>query len=200
MKKIITLFFIFIWGYCNAQQFKKLIEVKSKDSINGNEAIIYGNFVQRLAFLSGGFPQEIRIANIENNEIYSFNVKPAYKSAKENAFIYFIKPGKYVILHYWWTQSKWYGGKFFTEPIFNGLDSRDSLATKVKLGFIKENDLHRFMFSVDENSVNYLGTWHFDTGIVSFKDDKKTMDEKLFSKYPFINISKAKIALPQPTN
>ncbi|WP_316795945.1 hypothetical protein [Pedobacter agri] len=200
MKKIITLFFVFISGYCNAQLYKKLIEVKSKDSVNSGEAIIYGNFVQRLAFLSGGFPQEIRIANSETGEIYSFNVKPAFKSAKENTFIYYIKPGKYIILHYWWTQSKWYGGKFYTEPIFYGLDSRDSLATKVKAGIIKENDLRRFMFTVEERSINYLGTWHFDKGIVSFTDDKKNLDERISTKYPFINISKAKIIIPQAKN
>ena len=194
------LLFVFISSYSHAQQFSRLTEVKSKDSIRGNDAIIYGNFIQRLAFLSGGFPQEIRIANIETKEIYSFNVKPSYKSAKENAFIYFIKPGSYVILNYWWTQSKWYGGKFFTEPIFSGVDSRDSLVSKVKSGIINEKDLHRFMFCVSEKSINYLGTWHFDTGIVSFTSDKKNIDEKLSSKYTLIDILNAKTILPQPLN
>lgn len=43
-----------------------------------NDAIIYGNFIQRLGFTSGGFPQDIRLENVDTKEIYRFRVKPTF--------------------------------------------------------------------------------------------------------------------------
>lgn len=90
----------------HAQNFKALNRVNQRASLQEGKSIIYGNFVQRLGFSSGGFPQEIRLINRDTKEVVSFRVKSTFKSAKENTFIYFIEPGNYAILNYCWTQSK----------------------------------------------------------------------------------------------
>jgi hypothetical protein len=173
-----------------------LAELGNNESIPSGYAVIYGNFIQRLGFSSGGFPQDIRLINIETKEVLAFRVKPTFKSAKENTFCYVIKPGTYAILNYWWTQSKWYGGKMYTEPIFKGIDATDNLEQKLNSGQIKQEELVQFKFTIVENSLNYLGTWHFDKGLVSFTDDKIPFDSTLKDVYNKLDFSTAKIMLP----
>ena len=182
--------------FVKGQYFKTLDETSSRDTIPIGLAIIYGNFIQRLGFSSGGFPQDIRLINLNTKEILAFRVKPMLKSAKENTFLYFIKPGNYAILNYWWTQSKWYGGEMFTEPIYKGIDATDDLDRKIKSGQLKQNELVQFSFIITENSLNYLGTWHFNKGLVSFSDDKMQFDNIVKSKYKKLDFSTAKIVLP----
>jgi len=196
MKYLTTLIFFFLVTFTKAQNLKALKAVSSEDAIPTEQAIIYGNFIQRLGFSSGGFPQDIRLINLDTKEVLAFRVKPAFKSAKENAFIYFINSGNYAILNYCWTQSKWYGGKIFTEPIFKGIDATDNLEQKIKSGQIKTEDLKQFTFTITENTVNYLGTWHFDKGLVSFTDDKTQFDIVLKDKYKKLDFSVAEIVLP----
>jgi len=196
MKYLTTIILIFLAIFAKGQNIKTLDETSGGDTIPAGQAIIYGNFIQRLGFSSGGFPQDIRLINIDTKEILAFRVKPTFKSAKENTFFYFIKPGKYAILNYWWTQSKWYGGKMFTEPIFKNIDASDELAQKIISGQIKIADLKQFTFTITENSLNYLGTWHFDKGLVSFTDDKTQFDDLMKSKYKELDFSTAKLVLP----
>lgn len=197
MKHLATAFFLFLTIFAKGQNFKTLNETNNSDTISSEEAIIYGNFIQRLGFSSGGFPQDIRLINIETKEILTFRVKPTYKSAKENTFVYFIKPGKYAILNYWWTKSTWYGGKIFTEPIFKNIDVNDNLEEKIKSGQINQNELEQFTFEITKNSLNYLGTWHFDKGPVSFTDDKMQFDNLVKSKFKKLDFSKAITILPK---
>jgi len=196
MKYIATTISIFLAMFATGQNFKTLGEVGSGDTISTGQAIIYGNFIQRLGFSSGGFPQDIRIINLDTKEVTTFRVKPTFKSAKENTFIYFIKPGNYAILNYWWAQSKWYGGKMFTEPIFKGTDATGDLEKKIKSGQTNQDELVQFTFDIIENSLNYLGTWHFDKGLVSFTDDKIQFDNLVKSKYKKLDFSLAKTVLP----
>ncbi|TCC88057.1 hypothetical protein EZ428_20250 [Pedobacter frigiditerrae] len=195
MKKLIFLFTVLLNISASAQNLSSLNDVSDTDTLSSGKAIIYGNFIQRLGFSSGGFPQDIRIINIDTKEIFAFRVKPAFKSAKENQFIYFIKPGRYAIVNYWWTQSKVYGGAIHTEPIFKGVDATDNLEDKIKTGQIKVNELTQFTFHVSENSLNYLGSWHFDKGLVSFTDNKEQCDKKL-NKLKKLDFAKAKTELP----
>ena len=183
--------------FSKGQDFKALEEVNKGDSLQEGKAIIYGNFIQRLGFSSGGFPQDIRLINTDTKEVLTFRVKPTFKSAKENTFIYFIKPGNYAILNYWWTQSKWYGGKMFTEPIFKGIDGTDDLEQKIKSGQIKTDELEQFHINVTKNSLNYVGTWHFDKGLVSFTDDKAQFDNLVKIKFKKIEFSNAITTLPK---
>lgn len=196
MKYLGTTILFFLTMFAKGQNLKTLAEVGSGDTISTEQAIIYGNFIQRLGFSSGGFPQDIRIINLDTKEVLTFRVKPTFKSAKENTFIYFIKPGNYAILNYWWTQSKWYGGKMFTEPIFKGIDGTDDLENKIKSGQTNQNELVQFAFAITENSLNYLGTWHFDKGLVSFTDNKIQFDNLVKSKYKKLDFSAAKTVLP----
>jgi hypothetical protein len=197
MKYLATAFFLFLTMFAKGQNFNTLNETNSGDTIPSEEAIIYGNFIQRLGFSSGGFPQDIRLINIETREVLAFRVKPTYKSAKENTFVYFIKPGKYAILNYWWTKSTWYGGKFFTEPIFKSIDVTDNFEQKIKSRQINRNELEQFTFEITKNSLNYLGTWHFDKGLVSFTDDKMQFDNLVKSKFKKLDFSIAATILPK---
>lgn len=197
MKYIATITFIFLAILVKGQKIKPLEKVSNNDTLSKGQAIIYGSFIQRLGFSSGGFAQDIHLVNIDTKEVFAFRVKPIYKSAKENTFICFIKPGNYAILNYWWTQSKWYGGKMFLEPIFKDTDASQDFAKKVKSGQVNLSDLKRFTFTIAENSINYLGTWHFDQGIVSFTDDKLQLDNSIQSKFNKLDLSKASTVLPK---
>ena len=106
------------------QPGRRLDKLGDNEMIPAGQAAFYGDFIQRLKkFKSGGYPQDIRIINIETNEVFIFRVKSTFKTSKENPFCYLIEPGTYAILNYWWTESKWYGGKSYMEPIYKGEDS-----------------------------------------------------------------------------
>lgn len=197
MKNLATVFLLFLTMLVNAQNFITLNEINRNDSIPTEEAIIYGNFIQRLGFSSGGFPQDIRLINLETNELLTFRVKPTFKSAKENTFIYFIKPGKYAILNYWWTKSTFYGGKIFTEPIYKGIDTTDNFEQKIKSGLINQNDLERYTFEISKNSLNYLGSWNFNKALVNFSDDKIQFDNLLKTKFKNLDFSAATTTIPK---
>ena len=197
MRTIITTILIFMTMSIAGQKIYTLREQSVFGNIPSGKAVIYGNFIQRLGFSSGGFPQEIRILNIESNELFTFNVKPTFKSTKENLFCYTLNPGIYIIYIYFWTKSTVYGGKMYYEPIYKGVDSNDNLEEKVKTGFIKKEDLVHFTFTISENSLNYMGTWHFDTGIVYFSEDKETADSKFTRKYKKIDFTKSIVTLPK---
>jgi hypothetical protein len=197
MKYLLTIILVFFTMLSKGQGFTTLKEVYGGDTILTEQAIIYGNFIQRLGFSSGGFPQDIRLINIDTKEVLAFRVKPTMKSAKENTFFYFIKPGKYAILNYWWTQSKWYGGKIFTEPIFKGIDSTVDFERKVISDQINQNELVQFTFTITGNSLNYLGTWNFDKGLVSFADDKTQFDNMVKTKFKKLDFSTATTVLPK---
>ncbi|MFD1258802.1 hypothetical protein ACFQ3S_18485 [Mucilaginibacter terrae] len=176
MKSLWLTYFLLLSTFVNAQNITALKQVSGSDSISNGTCIIYGSFIQRLGFTSGGYPQDIRIENTETKEVFSFRVKPTFKSAKENTFCFSIKPGTYTILNYWFTQSKWYGGKMFTEPVIN-------------------NENRPYTFTVNK-PLNYLGTWHFKTKNVSFSADKTVLDAKLKSDYNHINFETADTVLP----
>ena len=197
MKHSLTIILIFLTMFAKGQNFTKLEEVSSGDTINNGKGIIYGNFIQRLGFSSGGFPQDIRLINLDTKEVLTFRVKPTFKSSKENTFVYYIKPGNYAILNYWWTQSKWYGGKMFTELIFKNIDATDNFENKISSGQINIDNLEQFTFSISENSLNYLGTWHFDKGLVSFSNDKTEFDNLLKNKYKKLDFSTAMTVIPK---
>lgn len=196
MKSLFLVVLLFCAVFAEAQNPKSLRELGSNGSVPLGKCVFYGNFIQRLGFTSGGFPQDIRIANVDTKEVFAFRVKPTFKSAKENSFCFVVDPGRYVIFNYYWTQSKWYGGKMVAEPIFKGIDATDNLEEKVKSGQIDSNKVVRFGFYLEANTLNYLGTWHFDTGLVSFSDDKNRLDSQLKDKYKIIDLSTAKVVLP----
>lgn len=197
IKQFLSIILIFLAIGTYGQRQKKLGQVRHRDTIPEGKAIIYGNFIQRLEFSSGGFPQYIRLINVDTKEVSVFRVKKTFKSARENTFIRSIKPGNYAILTYQWTQSKWYGSITYLEPIFKGINSTDNLERKIKSGQIRLDQLQPFAFTITENSLNYLGTWNFDSGLVSFTDDKTKLDDRIHKKYKKLDLSVAKVVLPQ---
>ena len=86
MKHSVTKIFIFLTMFAKGQNFTSLDEVSGGDTIKNGKAIIYGNFIQRLGFSSGGFPQDIRLINLDTKEVQTFRVKPIFNSSKENTF------------------------------------------------------------------------------------------------------------------
>jgi hypothetical protein len=155
----------------------------NKNTIEATEnAIVYGKFIQRLGFSSGGFPQDIRLQNVETNQILTLRVKPTFQSKKENIMCFEIPKGEYIIHSYWWTKSKWYGGKVHDEPIYKVSNSKP---------------IERFKFSIEEDKIYYLGTWDFDKSIVTFKNEKSKYDEFFKSKYKKLKIENAELAIPK---
>ncbi|MFT5386664.1 MAG: hypothetical protein ACI81W_004077 [Saprospiraceae bacterium] len=154
---------------------KNTIEVK-------NDAIIYGNFIQRLGFSSGGFPQDIRLQNVETNQILTLRVKPTFQSKKENIMCFKIPKGEYIIHSYWWTKSKWYGGKVHDEPIYKVSNSKP---------------IERFRFLIKEDKIYYIGTWDFDKSIVTFKNEKDNFDKLFKSKYKKLKVKNSEIVIPE---
>ena len=197
MKYFLTCLFILISSFIYAQRIPYLEYVESGAVFKTDQAIIYGSFIQRLGFSSGGYQQDIRIRNMDTNEVFAFEVKPYLRSRKENTFCFYIKPGTYEILNYWFTKSKWYGGLTTTEPIFKNIDANINLKNKIDSGIIKREDLHHFKFKVENNTITYVGQWHFDTGLVSFTDDKAALDKKLPADFYFLEFNTAVINIPQ---
>lgn len=198
-KIIIVLSCLFILsGFATAQKIEKLKKAKNNETIAEGKAIMYGLFIQRLGFTSGGFPQEIRILNMETEKIYSFQVKPTMKSSRENIFCYTIPPGRYLLLHYFWTQSKWYGGQMHIEPIYKNIDAGSKeFEIRFKKGLINEDELEFYTFSIVPNIINYMGTWDFQTGLVTFNNQKDNLDKRIKDKYKKIDFSQAWMALPE---
>lgn len=201
MIKYLFIFSILIAGIttnANSQKIQSLKKADSSKELNDSTSIIYGLFIQRLGFTSGGFPQEIRLQDIVTKKLYSFNVKGTMKSSKENPFCYYIKPGMYKVFSYFWVKSKWYGGEMHEESIFKNVDtSAKDYIKEVKNGNIDPAKLESYYIEIRPQNIYYLGTWHFDTGLVSFSDDKISLDEKLKKKYSNINFEDAKVKLPE---
>lgn len=55
LKHLATTVLIFLTMLAKRQNFKTLKEISSGDTILTGQAIIYGNFIQRLGFGGGGF-------------------------------------------------------------------------------------------------------------------------------------------------
>jgi hypothetical protein len=193
---LITLTFI-IYGVFG-QSVESLEKVSKVAKLKNEQAIIYGNFIQRLGFSSGGFPQDIYVKNIETNEFYKFRVKPTYKSRKDNTFCFYIPAGTYIIYSYFWTQSKWYGGTWHGEPILKGIDvTQYNEDEEIVPEHLMDSDSLRFKFTVKQNSINYSGTWHFNSGLVSFSNDKEEFDMEIKTIYKKLDFENATILLPE---
>ena len=197
MKTLIAAIFLCISVFAHSEGLIRLDEPKSNEAVPAGQAVFYGNFIQRLGFKSGGYPQDIRIVNIDTHATYTFRVKSTFKAAKENLFCYILEPGTYAIVNYWWTKSTWYGGKSYVEPILKGIEVNEKLEERVKSGELKEEDFEMFSFTITPNSVNYLGTWNFAKSPVSFSDEKASLDEKMQDKYKGLDFRNAKTVLPE---
>lgn len=196
MKGFITAALILTALITYAQGIQPLNRVESTADIKPQEAIIYGSFLQRLTFWQNGYGQNIRIRNIKTKELFLFEVKPSLKTRKENTFCFYIPPGTYEVLSYYYSKAKWYGTQGNLSPVFKNMDFEVNLKNKVDSGLIKVEDLHRIVFTVESGVITYLGKWHFDAGPVSFSDDKATLDKKIQQDFYFLRFDKAVTVIP----
>ena len=197
MKHVLIAILLIVSLGAAAQPGRRLEKLGTNDTIPAGQAAFYGQFIQRLKkFKSGGYPQDIRLINIETNEVFVFRVKSTFKTSKENQFCYLIEPGTYAILNYWWTESKWYGGKSYMEPIYKGEDSIFETERKIKNKEQRPDELVFFKFTVAENILNYLGTWHFEDSPVFFTNDKEEIDKEMQDKYKKLDFPASHIAIP----
>lgn len=197
MKHFLIVIWLLVSFYAVGQPGRRLEKPGTDQAIPAGQAVIYGEFVQRLKnFKSGGYPQDIRLINIETNEVFLFRVKSTFKTSKENLFCYLIEPGTYAILNYWWTESKWYGGRSYMEPIYKGEDSIQETERKIKNKEQRPDELVLFKFTVAENTLNYVGTWHFDKSPVFFTNDKEQADEAMKDKYKQLDFQASRLAIP----
>jgi hypothetical protein len=193
MKRLFTCIFILmgLFAYGQKNKITQLEYVDAGTILKENQAIIYGTFIQRLTFWQTGYQQMIRIRNLETNELFSFEVKPSLSSKKEHLFCFYIKPGTYEIVNFFYSKSKWYGTENNVRPVFRGIDFEVNLKNKVDSGLVKQQDLQRIVFKIDNNTLTYLGQWHFEAGPPSFTDNKVAADKKLKSDYYFLEPEKA---------
>lgn len=198
MKNLLTTLLLLISFVAAAQPGRRLEKLGENDTIPAGQAAFYGEFVQRLKKLkSGGYPQDIRLINIETNEVLIFRVKSTFKTAKENAFCYLIEPGTYAILNYWYTESKWYGGKSYMEPIYKGDDSILETERKIKNKEQRPDELVLFKFTIPANTLNYVGRWHFEQSPVFFTNEKEEVDKEMRGRYKKVGFEEAQIVIPE---
>ena len=173
---------LLLLGFCyvaKAQQAIRLDDVDQKDTIAAQRAVIYGTFVQRLnAMTSGGLNQELYLRDTATKELYVFRAKPLFKSAKQNNFIFSIKPGTYAIVEYMYQKSTWYGFKEFKQQIRKGEGSP-------------------YLFTITPGSLNELGTWHFEKENVSFESAAEEVKDKLKQTYQKMDFAKSVQNIPR---
>lgn len=177
--QIFIVFTLTLFAFASfGQETIRLNDVGSKDTIATGQAVIYGNFVQRLGFKSGGFAQEMYIVNVATKEVMAFRVKPTFKSAKENAFIYHIKPGTYTVFMYQYVESKWYGAKIFKEPV-------------------QKADGGNYTFTIPPNSLVNVGNWNFDKYPGTFNETNGGFNEKMRTDFSKLDFGKAIVVIPK---
>ena len=173
---------ILLLGFCyfaKAQKAIRLDEVNHKDTIGAEHAVIYGTFVQRLnAMTSGGLNQELYLRDTTTKELYVFRAKPLFKSAKQNNFIFYIKPGTYAIVEYMYQKSTWYGFKEFRHQI-------------------KKPEGSAYLFTITPGSLNELGIWHFEKENIYFENAAAEVRDKLRQDYQKLDFTKVVQDIPR---
>lgn len=161
------------------EEWFKIISFKSlRKNIAGldsTKGAIYGSFIQRLGFSSGGYEQSVYLRKIETGKIYRFVVKPTWRGSKENFFSKTVTPGKYEILFY-----EYAGGVTFSrEEVWNHHNGK------------------RYTFEVKPNELTYVGTWDFSSYFVYFRSAKEAAMGKLQKKHKNTNRKNITITIPQ---
>lgn len=193
MKYSLTLLMLFACTIMHAQnKVTDLYHLHPKAGVDEGYSLIYGNFIQRLAFSSGGFKQEIKLRETSTGNLYSFNVKSSMRSRKENLFCIEIPPGEYEIVQYFYTKSQWYGSTTYWEPVYKG-----KKASELKKQKITTDSLLRYRFKLEGNNIYYVGTWNFDDELVQFTNDKAETDAEISKKYTLLDFATAITVLPE---
>ena len=187
--KIVQFILIFIFlsdTFLFSQINNPLKEYFGFDTVSENRCIAYGNFVQKTGIIREAEPQFVSIINIETNHISSIIVKPLNKTGKETVFAFYVRPGTYEILNYIWTKKILYVVKTYSQTIQKNLVSEDTSSA----------NSYWYKFTIEPNTLNYLGTWHFEESRVYFVEDKIKLDKTMKKKFGLLNYSRALLAIP----
>lgn len=182
----------------SAQYYDDIYDVRPHvKNATENDGIIYGEFIQRLGFSSGGYKQHIKLLNLEDSLIYIVIVKKTYKSARRNKFHVSLPPGKYAIIEYFWIQSKWYGGMLHREHIYKNGTMSD-VVKKLTSGEAKKLNLEWYTFSVESKKANYVGIWNFKDTRPVFINEKEITDTQMKYKHFMhgLDLNQAAVSIP----
>ncbi|UOQ74685.1 energy transducer TonB [Hymenobacter cellulosilyticus] len=148
-----------------------------RTALPADKGVIYGSFVQRLGFSSGGLAQYVRLHNLTTHKVVRILVKPVMRSRQENEFCVALPPGRYALYSYEYS----YGVEQIRKPR-NGPTLSDT----------------RFIFEVRPGQLHYVGTWNMRQPLQpEFKPDKATLDQRLQPDNPGLPLPQAIVALPR---
>ncbi|WP_176133010.1 energy transducer TonB [Hymenobacter sp. CRA2] len=148
-----------------------------KDALPADKGVVYGVFIQRLGFSSGGIGQYVRLYHLGTGRVMNILVKPVMKSRKDNEFCVALPPGRYALQAYQ----------------YNG--AVDNIRKSRRAGAVAAT---RYTFTVEAGQLQYVGTWHFEqAGPPRFTDDKAVTDEHLRDKFDKLPFGAARTTLPK---
>ena len=150
--------------------------------------VVYGSCIQRLGLESGGFGQSVRLVNLSTGKPVVIEVKPPFRSRKQNAFCYALPPGRYALHKYVYTASKWYGGEIHEENV------------RKAAGSVADGRLNatRYLFTVEPGKLHYLGTWNLEQeNAPVFHNRKAQIDAQLTPIFKYLNFTDALVAVPE---
>ncbi len=153
-----------------------------------DRGLVYGSCIQHLGFDSGGFGQYVRLVNLTTGKSVRIEVKPPFRSRKQNAFCFARPPGRYAPYKYEFTASKWYGGEKQVENLhkFPGAGVGNRLGST------------RYLFTVPPGKLHYLGTWNLEQeNMPVFLNEKAQLDAQLIPIFKNLHFDTAVAALPE---
>ncbi|OGX90446.1 energy transducer TonB [Hymenobacter coccineus] len=153
-----------------------------------DKGIVYGSFIQRLGFESGGLGQYVRLANLTTGKSVRIEVKPPLRSRKQNTFCCALPPGRYALYKYEFTSSKWYGSETRVESLHKIASPGPSSGLRTT----------RYLFTVAPGQLHYLVTWNLEQeNTLGFLNEKTQLDAHLAPILKNLNFNAAVVALPQ---
>ena len=154
-----------------------------------DRGLVYGSCIQRLGFESGGLGQYVRLVNLTTGKSVRIEVKPPFRTRKQNDFCFALPPGRYALYKYGFTASKWYGGLLHEENLRKAPNSEPAA------GHLSAT---RYLFTVAAGQLHYLGTWNLEQeNAPVFLNEKAQLDAQLLPLFKNLSFGTAMVALPQ---
>ncbi|MCB2408252.1 energy transducer TonB [Hymenobacter lucidus] len=146
-------------------------------ALPADKGVIYGSFVQRLGFSSGGLGQYVRLHNLTTHKVVRILVKPVMRSRPENEFCVALPPGRYALYQYEYNY---------------GFEQVRKLRNSPPLADT------RYIFVVQPGQLHYVGTWDLSQPMQPrFSSHKPELDQRIGAEYPALPLAEAVEALPK---